>query len=158
MNKEQAPRGVVIVAALSLLGRGTQFVALEQPMDRPAGNAEPKAILIVEDEILIRLGLADDLSLAGFCVLQASDADEALRILRTSEAVDLLLTDVWMPGSMDGLQLAAVARSMRPQLKIAILSGHVLTPPSEADVLYSKPYVSESLIEGIQKLLGDDGQ
>jgi CheY-like chemotaxis protein len=127
-------------------------------MDRPAGDAEPKVILVVEDEILIRLGLADDLIGAGFRVLQASDADEALRILRTSEAVDLLLTDVWMPGSMDGHQLAAVARSMRPQVKIAILSGHALVPSPAADVLFGKPYITDRLIDGIQKLLGDDGQ
>jgi two-component system, response regulator PdtaR len=126
-------------------------------MDRLAGNADPKVILVVEDEILIRLGLVDDLILARFRVLQASDADEALRILRTSEAVDLLLTDVWMPGSMDGLQLAVVARAMRPQLRIAILSGHVLTAPPEADVLFGKPYVTGRLIDSIQKLLGDDG-
>jgi DNA-binding NtrC family response regulator len=133
-------------------------VALEQPMDRQAENAEPKAILIVEDEILIRLGLADDLILAGFRVLQASDADEALTILRTSESVDVLLTDVWMPGSMNGVQLAAVARSMRPRLKIAILSAHALALAPEADVLFGKPYVTDRLIDGIQKLLGDDGQ
>jgi two-component system, response regulator PdtaR len=126
-------------------------------MDRQVENAEPKVILIVEDEILIRLGLADDLIRAGFRVFQASDADEALLILQTSEAVDLLLTDVWMPGSMNGLQLAAVARSMRPQLKIAILSGHALVPPPEADVLFGKPYLTDRLIDSIQKLLGDDG-
>jgi CheY-like chemotaxis protein len=126
-------------------------------MDRLAGNAEPKVILVVEDEILIRLGLVDDLILAGFRVLQASDADEALRILRTSEPVHLLLTDVWMPGSMDGLQLAAIARSLRPPLKIAVLSGHVLAPPPEADLLLSKPYAADRLIDSIQKLLGDDG-
>jgi DNA-binding NtrC family response regulator len=127
-------------------------------MDRQAENAEPKAILIVEDEILIRLGLADDLVLAGFRVLQASDADEALTILRTSESVDVLLTDVWMPGSMSGVELAAVARSMRPQLKIAILSAHTLAPAPEADMLFGKPYMTDRLIDGIQKLLGDDGQ
>jgi two-component system, response regulator PdtaR len=124
-------------------------------MDRLAGNADPKVILVVEDEILIRMGLVDDLILAGFRVLQASDADEALRILRTSEPVDLLLTDVRMPGSMNGLQLAAAVRSMRPQLKIAILSAHVLSPPPEADVLFGKPYVTDRLINGIQRLLGD---
>lgn len=127
-------------------------------MDRPMGDAEPKVILVVEDEIFIRLGIAHDLIQAGFRVLQASDADEALRILRTSEAVDLLLTDVWMPGSMDGLKLTTVARSMRPQLKIAILSAHALVPPPEADKMFGKPYVTERLIEGIQQLLGDDGQ
>jgi two-component system, response regulator PdtaR len=139
------------------LVRKTRLV-LEELMDRPAKNAEPKAILVVEDEILIRLCLVDDLIRAGFRVLQASDADEALMILRTSEPVDLLLTDVWMPGSMDGLQLAAMARSMRPQLKIAILSGHALVPPPEADVLFGKPYLTDRLVAGIQKLFGDDGQ
>jgi two-component system, response regulator PdtaR len=148
----------MVTFRVRLRGHGTQIVALEEPMDRPAGNAEPKVILVVEDEIFIRMGLADDLIQAGFRVLQASDADEALRILRTSEPVDLLLTDVWMPGAMDGVQLAAVARSMRPQLKIAILSGHVLTPPPEANVLFGKPYVTDRLIDSIQKLLGDDGQ
>jgi two-component system, response regulator PdtaR len=124
-------------------------------MDRLAGNADPKVVLVVEDEILIRMGLVDDLILAGFSVLQASDADEALRILRTSEPVDLLLTDVRMPGSMNGLQMAAMARSLRPPLKIAVLSAHVLAPPPEADVLFSKPYMTDRLIDGIQRLLGD---
>lgn len=133
-------------------------MTVEETGDWPAGNAEPRAILVVEDEILIRLALADDLMDAGFLVFQAADADEALKILRSAVTIDLMVTDVWMPGSMDGLQLASHVRANWPQLRIALVSGHVLARPSDVDLFFAKPFVSEMVIESIKQLLEDDEQ
>ena len=70
-------------------------------------------ILIVEDEVLIRLGAADMLVDAGFDVAEANNADEAIQILETRPDITLVFTDIQMPGSMDGLKLAAAIRGRR---------------------------------------------
>jgi two-component system, response regulator PdtaR len=74
-------------------------------MDRDALNSKD-AILVVEDEALIRLWAADLLEENGFCVLEAADADAALKLLETRPDVKLLFTDVQMPGSLNGMELA----------------------------------------------------
>ena len=121
----------------------------------PEAARVPDAILIVEDEILIRLGLEDDLSQAGYTVLQGADADEALQVLQSSVVVDMLITDIRMPGGMDGIQLARYARAVRPQLRIMFISGNVRDLPADVmvDAIVEKPYVPADVIALIQQLL-----
>jgi len=80
-------------------------------------------ILIAEDDGLIRMDLADTLSDTGFAVLEASNADQALSILESETAVTALLTDIDMPGSMNGITLATVTASRWPDCKIIVISG-----------------------------------
>ncbi|HZZ89453.1 MAG TPA: response regulator [Caulobacteraceae bacterium] len=106
-----------------------------------AGSTRP-VVLIVEDEVLIRLLLAEALRNAGYEVLEAADADEALSVLQTMPSPDVLVTDVRMPGAMDGLQLASHVRGMKPTLGLIVTSGHA---PAEraiglADAFVPKPY------------------
>jgi len=75
-------------------------------------------VLVVEDEVLVRLMIADELREQGLHVLEASNADDALTILQSSLPVDLLFTDVRMPGRMDGVALARFAHSRFPWLKL----------------------------------------
>jgi len=119
-------------------------------------NAVPPTILIVEDEVFIRWALAEDLSDAGFIVLQAFNASEALKVLQSSMPVDLLITDIRMPGPMDGLELATYARANWPQLKIMIISGNLPDLPANApaDAIVEKPYTEAVVTERVQKLLG----
>jgi PleD family two-component response regulator len=79
-------------------------------------NPEPKRILVVEDEVLIRCLICDDLREAGFVVVEAENADEASSYLASGAPVDLIFSDVHMPGSMDGLDLARRIRNERPCL------------------------------------------
>ena len=74
--------------------------------DNPRRNPEVTQVLVVEDEILLRLMLTEELQAAGYHVLEARDADEAVTILLKRPRIELVLTDIIMPGSMNGVDLA----------------------------------------------------
>jgi CheY-like chemotaxis protein len=75
-------------------------------------------VLIVEDEFLLRADAADSIERAGFQVYQASNADDAIRVLETHEDIRVVFTDINMPGSMDGLKLAHYVRRRWPPIKL----------------------------------------
>jgi len=112
-------------------------------------------ILVVEDEVLVRLMITDELRAQGYLVVEAANADEALAVLRSTVAVDLLLTDVRMPGTHDGLDLARLVRAAHPSVKVIIASGQM--PDSVASVatdgFFAKPYDVERLVARINGLL-----
>ncbi len=116
----------------------------------------PWKILVVEDEVLIRLMIADVLMQAGFQVIQAASADEALKVLHSSVEIDVIVTDVRMPGSLNGLELASRVRTNWPALKIVIVSGEcpaALTGVS-ADALIGKPFHPRDVVNRVKQLLG----
>lgn len=88
------------------------------------GRAAARAtVLLVEDEILISNLVADELSEHGFVVHEAANGTEALRFIDSGAAVDVLFTDINLPGSIDGTELAIRVREMRPDLPIVYCSG-----------------------------------
>jgi CheY-like chemotaxis protein len=89
----------------------------------PDPKTASQTILVVEDEVLIRLEIADSLRDGGFHVLEAAGASEAVEILSTSVRVDLVFTDIQMPGGMDGLGLARWVRRHRPDARVLLTSG-----------------------------------
>lgn len=111
-------------------------------------------MLVVEDEVLIRMTLAAVLRDEGFNVIEACDSDEALVALATT-SIDLLLTDVRMEGSMDGLDLAMQVRSTLPDLKIVVVSGHLPADETHgvADAFVPKPYLAEKVVEQVKAIL-----
>ena len=127
-----------------------------EPNGKQVPAPVPKAILVVEDDVLIRLAVADDLMAAGFHVIQAANADEALKVLRSFVGVDLVLTDIHMPGSFDGLGLARQVRAGWPDLKIVVLSGDLpsVRPTDLADAFLSKPYNFSAILAVVKQLLG----
>ena len=116
---------------------------------------KPFVVLVVEDEALLRLNTASIVEEAGFIALEAETADKAVEILEARSDVDLLLTDVQMPGSMNGLALAHSVRGRWPPIKIIIVSGHLeietaeLPPKSK---FFKKPFDTEALIEELRAL------
>jgi len=114
------------------------------------------AVLIVEDELLVRMDIADSLEEAGFDVFEAANAAEALDILQRHAHIHALFTDVDMPGSMDGLKLAAHVRDRWPPIKIIVTSGHrkvaeeMLPDPGR---FLAKPYNPQSVITWIHELV-----
>ena len=82
-------------------------------------------VLIVEDELLLRLDAADVIRSAGFEVVEAANADDAIEILEARRDITLVFTDIQMPGSMDGLKLAQAVRGRWPPIKIVATSGLV---------------------------------
>lgn len=129
-----------------------------EPDGQPAQSPSRSTILVVEDDVLIRFMIADDLLAGGFEVIQAASADEALKVLCSSVAVDLLLTDIRMPGSLDGLELAARARVEWPGLRIVVLSGDLPAMPhvtALADAFLPKPYSPSAVLLCVQQLVSN---
>ncbi len=87
--------------------------------------ARSAVILVVEDELLIRLNAVEMIEEAGFEVIEAASADEAIVILEGRLDITAVFTDIQMPGSMDGLKLAAAVRDRWPPIKIVATSGQV---------------------------------
>ncbi|WP_082450498.1 response regulator [Sphingomonas sp. Leaf22] len=116
-----------------------------------------KTILIVEDEALIRFDLVDFFEDAGWRVFDAEHADAAIDILDRHQEIGVVLTDVQMPGSMDGLKLAHHVRNRFPPTMLFVVSGHVRIPedqlPLQATFL-RKPFDPNRLLEQIE---GDRG-
>lgn len=112
-------------------------------------------ILVVEDEILIRLMIAEALRDAGFRVVEAGTADGALAILEKDASVDLVFADVRMPGTIDGIALASLLRKSHPHLKIAVASGYSpnWSSPNLADAFIGKPYDVARAVNRIKALL-----
>jgi CheY-like chemotaxis protein len=104
--------------------------------------------LIVEHEALIRGELRDRLEEWGYTVLEAVDADEAIQILNAHREIELLLTDIKMPGSMDGVRLAHHVRDRWPPVKIIVSSGSrdiQLSDLPQGASLLPKPYSPDCL-------------
>lgn len=111
-------------------------------------------VLVVEDEFLIREFVCMDLAEAGYDVIQAENADEALRKLVTHD-VRLLITDIDMPGSKNGLELAAEVRDRWPPIKIIVASGKHTPKANEmpdGTVFLPKPYISRHVFDAIGQI------
>jgi CheY-like chemotaxis protein len=114
-------------------------------------------VLIVEDEFLIRMDAIDMIKSAGFEVVEAESADEAILILEDRPDITVVFTDVQMPGSMDGLKLAAAIRGRWPPIKIIATSG--LHDIREADLpagsrFLPKPYSPIQCVGVLRELTG----
>ena len=112
-------------------------------------------VLVVEDEPFLRLMGVDLLEEAGFDVLQACNADEALRLLETHPEVRVVFSDVEMPGSLDGLGLARRICQRWPEIGIVLTSGHQLGTemlPRDGTFLI-KPYDSTALVRTIEEIM-----
>jgi CheY-like chemotaxis protein len=115
-------------------------------------------VLLVEDEVVVRALLADELRGAGLCVVEAANADEAWAYLQAGGPADLVFSDVRMPGSMDGIELRRRVRAEFPSAKIIITSGNAgQTVPGEVDAFLQKPYSFNKAVEITVRLLGREG-
>jgi DNA-binding NtrC family response regulator len=109
--------------------------------------------LVVDDDPLVRFAAAQILADAGFETVEAGDADQALDVLKNPEQeIDVLFTDVRMPGRMNGLVLAKIAKTKRPQLRVIVTSGYYEREelPRGADFL-GKPWSASDLISKIRR-------
>ena len=121
------------------------------------GQDIPALVLVVDDEPLVRMTAADELEEAGFRVLEAANADEALAMLKEhSDEVRVLFTDVNMPGSMDGMALAAQVHRRWPHVRLLISSGYARPHPDEIPddgQFVPKPYRSATLVRHVTEML-----
>ena len=124
-------------------------------MDRSVSKGP--VVLVVEDELLLRMDAADMIRAAGFEAIEAANADDAIEVLEARRDITLVFTDIQMPGSMDGLKLARAVRGRWPPIKIVATSG--LVDVGEKDLpeggrFLAKPYRSEQLAIVLRELIG----
>ena len=122
-------------------------------------SSKPSAtILVVEDEVLIRMHVVDSLTDAGFNVLEAADATQAIEVLKTCDAVDLVFTDITLPGELDGFGLVRWIRLQNPSLPIILTSGgHNAALAAERckdEPFFEKPYDVIVLAEQMLAMIG----
>ncbi|MET0170854.1 response regulator [Rhizobium panacihumi] len=116
---------------------------------------KPVTVLVVEDEELIRMNALDVLDDAGFIVLEAPNADLAVAVLEARDDVEIVFTDVNMPGSIDGIDLQRLVRQRWPHIGVIVTSGMVRLASgslTERDVFFPKPYDHRRLVDSIEAL------
>lgn len=107
-------------------------------------------VLLVEDEMLVRELAFEDLSEAGHDVTAASNGDEALALLRDERRFEILFTDIKMPGTVDGWQLAEEGRRLIPDLKVVYATGFGEDAQLDSeDRVLSKPYSKDDLLDAM---------
>ncbi|MES2541881.1 MAG: response regulator [Pseudomonadota bacterium] len=113
-------------------------------------------VLVVEDDPLIRMGAVDLVTAAGYEALEARDADAAIAILEMRTDIDLVFTDVQMPGTMDGIKLAHYIRERWPPVRIMVASGAAILAESElpmGSLFFSKPYNDTAITDTMARML-----
>jgi CheY-like chemotaxis protein len=115
-------------------------------------------VLIVEDELLLRMHAADTIASAGFEVVQAANGDEAIDLLEARRDIMVVFTDIQMPGSMDGLKLARAVKGRWPPIKIVATSGQAELRENdlpEGGRFLRKPYSPIELAGLLRELTGE---
>ena len=120
-------------------------------------SAALPAVLVVEDEMLLRMRAMDMVEDAGFTGVEAINADDALAILESRSDIELLFTDIQMPGSMDGLNLAYAVHQRWPSIKIILVSGQLKLTDDDKPLdsrFFGKPLDVKQMIAEMQNMLG----
>jgi len=117
----------------------------------------PPVVLVVEDEMLLRMRTVNMVEDAGFTSVEAVDADEAVAILESRSDIALLFTDIQMPGRMDGLKLAHAVHERWPPIKIIVVSGQLklasIDIPADSR-FFGKPLEAREMIVEMQSMIG----
>jgi CheY-like chemotaxis protein len=124
-------------------------------------GAAAVSVLLVEDEVMISNLVADRLVESGFRVREVATADEALRYMRSGASIDVLFTDISLPGGMNGAELAERAREMRPEMPIVYVSGRYklseISPLVPRSLFVAKPYDPNDICALLTRLTGRGG-
>jgi two-component system, response regulator PdtaR len=123
------------------------------PLPRPLPVS---TVLVVEDDEMLRMCVANVVADAGFMAVEAANADEAVAILECRSDIALLFTDIQMPGSMDGLGLARTVQDRWPAIKIILMSGRVELSERDRPAnsrFFQKPFATKQIIEGLQDMI-----
>ncbi|MEP6828415.1 MAG: response regulator, partial [Aestuariivirga sp.] len=116
-------------------------------------------VLVVEDEMVLRMRAVDIVEDAGFAAVEAVNADEALSILESRSDISLLLSDIQMPGSIDGLKLAQAVHRRWPHIKIILVSGQVKLSDKDKPAnsrFFGKPIDVKQMIAELQGMIGNE--
>jgi CheY-like chemotaxis protein len=117
----------------------------------------PSTVLVVEDDIVIRSPLVEYLRSAGYSVVEATNAEEAVALFRAGVSIDVVFSDIRMPGSMDGLGLAHWIRRHQPGVRVALTSGadNAARAAKVSESYVPKPYQFATAARHIARLVGE---
>src|SRR3984893_12440354 len=121
----------------------------------------PAVVLVVEDEMLLRMRAVDMVEAAGYIPVEAADADQAVAILESRSDIALMFTDIQMPGSMDGLGLAHSVHERWPPIKIIMVSGQLKVANTDIPTdsrFFEKPCEAGEMIAEMQSMIGQAGR
>ncbi len=142
------------------LGEETGADVARQVATNYDGHGE--TVLVVDDEAMIRMLIVDVLNDAGYCAIEAEDGARAFRVLQSGALIDLLITDVGLPGGMNGRQLADAGRILRPELKVLFITGYAENAENavvgnghliSGMKVITKPFAIETLGDNIRQML-----
>lgn len=123
----------------------------------PTSDAMSHSVLVVDDEMWIRLDIAEELRAHGLMVMEAAHAEEARKVLAAVRDIDVVITDVQMPGSMDGIALARFINAHRPATKVIVMSGK-WHPGRDDDApiaaMLEKPFPPCKIVRLVEQLIG----
>jgi CheY-like chemotaxis protein len=162
------------VRIYSELGKGTTFKlylprlreeqgadAAEAPLDQMAvlGAEEGETVLVVDDEAAVRMLVSETLEDLGYAAIEAAESKAALRVLESDAHIDLLITDVGLPG-LNGRQIADAARLLRPRLKVLFMTGYAHNAAvgnsdalDEGMKIITKPFALDALAKKIREMI-----
>jgi CheY-like chemotaxis protein len=129
---------------------------------KPQEASQIVTVLIVDDEPTVRLLVTEVLDDCGYHSIEAADGPTALRILRSNVGIDLLITDLGLPGGLTGRQVADLAREARKDLKVLFITGFADNAASgnghvdPSMPMLTKPFTVEALVEKVTRLLSDE--
>lgn len=127
---------------------------ISNPSGETGTELRSRTVLLVEDEVLVRLAAADTLRSAGYTVLEAASAEEAKELLATFADIAVIFSDIQIQGHVDGEELARFVRETYPALGILLTSGTADRPAGgEAIAFVAKPYALEDVVKRIEALL-----
>lgn len=134
---------------------GGRRPSLSAKRQQRLGAAVRPIVLFVEDNVVLRYTVTDELENAGYRVIQSTTGEEAIRMLAGPAQVDALLTDLRLPGTIDGWDIAERARQLRPELPVIYASAYSYVTPRQVpgSVTLDKPYRAEALLDALDSLL-----
>ena len=125
------------------------------PQPQPQPQRGVAHVLVAEDDVLVREALAEELRAVGFAVIEASCADDALAYIRAGGKVDLVFSDIQMPGVLDGRQLAELIARDHPGIPVILTSGDTQLGSSVSTGLFvAKPYSTAYAVKLFRSVLG----
>nr|WP_314481136.1 PAS domain-containing protein [uncultured Pseudomonas sp.] len=139
---------------------GPAHIVSDRVVAEAAHRARPgETVLVVDDEASVRMYVSETLSGMGYVVIEAADSLAGLQLLRSDTRIDLLITDVGLPGGLDGRKMVDVARGVRPRLPVLFITGYA--PPSpgqqawpaDGGMVLSKPFDHDALIKALTTLM-----
>ena len=140
------------------IGQAEEVEATPEP-SRTARSGQGETVLVVDDELTVRMLVADVMDDLGYHTIEAPDGRTGLEVLQSEHHIDLLVTDVGLPGGLNGWQVAEAGRELRPDLKVLFITGYTENialgqgPLQQGMHILTKPFAVEALASRIRELL-----